>query len=279
MKAYLAGQSQCYKAISQVAGHMQQWGYEFTEPWWNGMETPTDPAVVAKSDVLGVLRAEVVFAVIDLSVGHGRGLWFELGYAFAQNIPIYVLLVGGEEHSPPFSEECDRLKQELVFLNLTTDYGRVHPRVTNPHEWATILSDMRVERRSNPFTYGLAGAAQRRIHQAGVTWCSDYLSRQAQWSGDTFGKPEEADRTEGCLRHIEAEIQEVRSEAKAGSKKLVCEETCDIIILALDILWRNGWVGEQVINQLEAKQRKNMARKWQKVDGDTPSMHIKEEES
>lgn len=275
MKAYLAGQSQCYKAISQVAGHMQQWGYEFTEPWWNGMETPTDPAAVAKSDVIGVSRAEVVFAVIDLSVGHGRGLWFELGCAFAQKIPIYVLLVRGEEHGPPFSEEWDKLSRELVFLNLTTDYGRAQPGVTNPYEWATILCDMR----STPFNYEPPWSPSILTRQTGVTWCSDYLSRQSQWSGDTFGKPEETDRTEGCLRHIEAEIQEVRSEAKAGARDLVCEETCDIIILALDILWRNGWVGEQIINQLEAKQRKNMARKWQKVDGDTPSMHIKEEES
>lgn len=145
MKAYLAGQSQCYKAISQVAEHMQQWGYEFTEPWWLTAEAaqfPDSPEAgclpaayeIAEDDIAGVEAAEVVFAIIDLDVGHGRGLWFEIGYAVAKQKPVHVLLVGAHYDGD--------LIQELVFLTATTSWMRQPRKKASTTEKAEALHRM-----------------------------------------------------------------------------------------------------------------------------------------
>lgn len=146
MKAYLAGQSQRCTAILHVANYMQSlYGYEFTEPWWltaEAAQLPNPPdglprcADVAKADIAGVEAAEVVFAIIDLDVGPGRGLWFELGYAVAKQKPVHVLLVG--------THLTDDIIQELVFLTATTSWSRQALRPNSAADRAAALHSMRI---------------------------------------------------------------------------------------------------------------------------------------
>lgn len=96
-----------------------------------------------------------------------------------------------------------------------------------------------------------------------------YLKIQKEWSTLTFGS---GLRTEGILRHIEKEIQEVREEPLSN-------EWLDIVILALDGAWRSGHTPEEICAALLAKQQINLARQWPSPEGlsqDEPSLHIKE---
>lgn len=142
MKAYLAGQSQRCTAILHVANYLQSlYGYEFTEPWWLTAEAaqfPDNPEAgclpgaheIAEADIAGVEAAEVVFVIIDLDVGPGRGLWFEIGYAVAKQKPVHVLLVGTYD---------DDIVQELVFLTATTSWTRQVQTKQTPKEKAEAL--------------------------------------------------------------------------------------------------------------------------------------------
>ena len=146
MKAYLAGQSQRCTAILHVANYLQSlYGYEFTEPWWLTAEAaqfPDSPDVgclpgaheIAEADIAGVEAAEVVFVIIDLDVGPGRGLWFEIGYAVAKQKPVHVLLVG--------THIDDDIIQGLVFLTATTSWSRQSIRPESAADRAAALHSM-----------------------------------------------------------------------------------------------------------------------------------------
>lgn len=101
-----------------------------------------------------------------------------------------------------------------------------------------------------------------------------YWARQIEWSmrepPNGFGM---GNRTEGCLKHIEAEVQEVRA-AEPGSQHRL-EELCDIIILSLDAIWREGYTFQELADRLEAKQKKNSSRQWPAAAPDEPSFHVK----
>jgi len=97
----------------------------------------------------------------------------------------------------------------------------------------------------------------------------DYINRQKRWSKQTFG---DTPRTEGVLRHIEKEIQEVRDAPQD------CEEWVDIIILALDGAWRAGFTPYEICQTMLRKQAKNMKRTYLKTPDDVPSEHIGDDE-
>lgn len=80
-----------------------------------------------------------------------------------------------------------------------------------------------------------------------------HLRRQRDWSGKTFGPSK---RTKGVLDHIRKELAEI--EAKPDD----LSEWIDVVILALDGAWRHGGSPQDIIDALEAKQRKNEARVW-----------------
>ncbi len=96
-----------------------------------------------------------------------------------------------------------------------------------------------------------------------------WLNKNISWSFDTFGP---GTRTEGVLRHIEEEIEEVRKDPTDTS------EWIDIVILALDGAWRAGATAEDICRVLEEKQAKNMARAWpdwRNFKPDEPINHLR----
>lgn len=98
----------------------------------------------------------------------------------------------------------------------------------------------------------------------------DYIDDQRVWSRKTFG---EGKRTEGILKHIEKEIAEVRSSATDQERM---EELGDIVILALDGMWRLGFEPYQIWEWLDCKQRVNMERTYPfPVSENEPSEHIR----
>ena len=101
-----------------------------------------------------------------------------------------------------------------------------------------------------------------------------YLGRQQAWSGQEppkgFGG---GNRTEGCMKHIESEVQEVRAAEPGSNHRL--EELCDIIILSLDAIWREGYTFENLAATLESKQKKNSSRHWPAAPPNEPSFHRK----
>jgi hypothetical protein len=82
----------------------------------------------------------------------------------------------------------------------------------------------------------------------------DYVRRQREWSAKTFGPATpENDRRLGVIDHIRKECVEAEADA---------EEFIDIVILAIDGLWRAGFNGHQIEAMLNAKYAKNSARVW-----------------
>jgi hypothetical protein len=99
---------------------------------------------------------------------------------------------------------------------------------------------------------------------------AEYIRRQVGWSRVAFGPGR---RTEGILKHIAKEIEEVR-EAPLST------EWIDIMILAFDGAWRAGYTPEQIEEALIAKQKINAGRRWpdwRTLSQDEPSLHIKED--
>lgn len=109
-------------------------------------------------------------------------------------------------------------------------------------------------------------------------WFKNYYNAHKAWSEQPsprgFGP---GDRTEGVLRHIEAELDEVRKEPFGSPERLT--ELCDIMILTIDAMWRNGYPVEQVCSALAAKQARNKRREWPAVPLDAPSFHVRKAEA
>jgi hypothetical protein len=95
-----------------------------------------------------------------------------------------------------------------------------------------------------------------------------FINRQKRWSSGVFGR---TSRTEGILQHIEKEVAEVRANPQDLS------EWCDVVILALDGAWRQGFTPYEICKALEAKQAKNMARTYPAdVPDNQPSEHVRD---
>jgi len=96
----------------------------------------------------------------------------------------------------------------------------------------------------------------------------DYIQRQINWSGKTFGN---GVRTKGITAHIRKELAEIEAAPHD------VEEWIDVVILALDGAWRAGYSPAQICNALEAKQAKNFLRTYpMPLSEDHPSEHIRE---
>jgi len=94
------------------------------------------------------------------------------------------------------------------------------------------------------------------------------LEDQILWSMKTFGP---AYRTEGILRHIEKELQEIRENPDDLS------EYIDVIILALDAYWRRGGMPDELEDAIAKKQEINRGRTYHLTAEDEPSEHVREE--
>lgn len=111
------------------------------------------------------------------------------------------------------------------------------------------------------------------LYQVEQETLRQYIVEHMQWSRETFG---EGAHTEGLLRHIEKEVQEVRSEELAVHRM---RELVDIIILTLDAMWREGFTAEEIVSALIEKQNINKKRKYPKItDPDQPTEHLREKQ-
>lgn len=80
-----------------------------------------------------------------------------------------------------------------------------------------------------------------------------HLLRQRQWSEMTFGP---GARAYGICNHIRKELFEIESAPHD------LEEWIDVVILALDGAWREGYSPKEIIKALVGKQAKNESRRW-----------------
>jgi len=81
----------------------------------------------------------------------------------------------------------------------------------------------------------------------------NYIEQQIEWSKKTFGYGE---RDAGLIDHIKKELKGI--EQAPGD----IEEWIDVIILALEGAWRNGYSPEEITHMLVYKQIKNEKREW-----------------
>lgn len=97
-----------------------------------------------------------------------------------------------------------------------------------------------------------------------------YLQGQREWSEDTFGP---GNRTEGVVEHIIKElteivgvdfVREVAGREWVRNREMTPDpsEFVDVVILALDGLWRAGYEPQETINAIVTKQMLNETRKW-----------------
>jgi len=96
-----------------------------------------------------------------------------------------------------------------------------------------------------------------------------YIERQIAFSRETFGPGK---RTGGVLEHIRKELKEI--EAKPDD----ITEWSDLLILALDGAWRQGFTAVEICAALQAKQDVNRARQWpdwREVSEDSAIEHIR----
>lgn len=80
-----------------------------------------------------------------------------------------------------------------------------------------------------------------------------HIERQKAFSERTFGPGE---RDEGLIEHIKKELDEIRN--RPGDVM----EWVDVIILAIDGAWRNGYSPIEICDALAQKQIINEQRKW-----------------
>jgi len=95
------------------------------------------------------------------------------------------------------------------------------------------------------------------------------LTQQAEWSDNTFGPGE---RTEGVIKHIEKELEEIRKDPS----DLV--EWVDVIQLAFDGARRAGHDIDSILMTYVTKQLENQKRKWpdwRTHPKDEPMEHIR----
>lgn len=94
----------------------------------------------------------------------------------------------------------------------------------------------------------------------------NYIANQKQWALLTFGP---GLRTEAVTAHIELELTEIRA------KPTDIMEPIDVIILALDLLYRAGHTADEIVEALQAKQDLNLDREWPETVRGKPTEHIK----
>lgn len=117
-------------------------------------------------------------------------------------------------------------------------------------------------------TEAIQNASNAQLLRGRANDIREYNERQRQWSRKTFG---EGKRTLGILAHIRKELGEI------SAKPDDLEEWIDVVILALDGYWRHGGEPADLMLHLQAKQDKNIARRWPAPGPeDEPTEHVRE---
>lgn len=99
--------------------------------------------------------------------------------------------------------------------------------------------------------------------------------QQQEFSEGTFGP---GNRTKGVCEHIRKELAELEEAVALGNRNAIIAEICDIIILAIDLAWRNGFRSSEIERGLMAKLRRNKSRiwpDWRKASRDKPIEHVR----
>ncbi len=80
-----------------------------------------------------------------------------------------------------------------------------------------------------------------------------FIERMKEFSLNTFGP---GPRPDGICEHIRSELEEIERNPNDVT------EWCDVILLALDGAWRQGFSPKEIGNAIKAKQVKNENRNW-----------------
>jgi|GEM_PF-2930580 len=80
-----------------------------------------------------------------------------------------------------------------------------------------------------------------------------HINRMKAFSQRAFGP---GARPNGVCEHIRSELKEIEEDPNNLT------EWCDVVLLALDGAWRQGFSAEEIAAALEAKQTKNEGRTW-----------------
>jgi NTP pyrophosphatase (non-canonical NTP hydrolase) len=104
-----------------------------------------------------------------------------------------------------------------------------------------------------------------------------WLDRKAAWSRETFGPVNMPDDALRILRHMDNEMNEICDAVNLEETENINEECADMILLAFDMMHRNGLTGEQAIGVVTAKQAVNTRRTWpdwRTADPTMPMEHV-----
>lgn len=96
-----------------------------------------------------------------------------------------------------------------------------------------------------------------------------FLDLVRAWNLKAFGP---GTRTEGTLDHIRKELNEIEADPNDP------EEWVDVVLLALNGLMRLDYTGDQILDLIDAKIRKNVERTWpdwEKADPNKAIEHVK----
>jgi hypothetical protein len=99
---------------------------------------------------------------------------------------------------------------------------------------------------------------------------TEIIERQKKFSEKTFGPGK---LTANLCAHIKSEIEEIED------APWDVYEWVDVIILALDGAWRNGFTPEQIVQAIEVKQTVNESREWRTIENGKPFERIKDDDS
>jgi phosphoribosyl-ATP pyrophosphohydrolase len=113
---------------------------------------------------------------------------------------------------------------------------------------------------------------------APVALDAEWLDRKAAWSRETFGPVNMPDDRTRIANHIDSEINEIFDAIDDDDPEALNVECADVILLAMDMMHRNGLTGAEIIATITGKQATNTRRTWpdwRTADPTMPMEHVK----
>ena len=121
---------------------------------------------------------------------------------------------------------------------------------------------------------------RRRLPRRDTTIALDaeWLDRKAAWSRETFGPVNMPDDMERIWTHMRNELYEIADAFNFKDAAAINTECADVILLAMDMMHRNGLTGADIIATITGKQATNTRRTWpdwRTADPTMPMEHVK----
>jgi phosphoribosyl-ATP pyrophosphohydrolase len=113
---------------------------------------------------------------------------------------------------------------------------------------------------------------------ASVALDAAWMDRKAAWSRETFGPVNMPTDRMRIANHIDSEIGEIFDAIDDDDPEALNVECADVILLALDMMHRNGLTGAEIIATITGKQETNTRRTWpdwRTADPTMPMEHVK----